>query len=365
MFSHNGKVSGRQMMILLILQMFNMNLLIIPRICTQYLGRNGYIAPIIAIIIGVIYLFIITGLTLRFPDFTFAEISKHLLPNSIAYILILLLCVKFIISTGLEVRMFTEVIAQVMLPKTPKSVIMIVLLLTVAYLVKSGVEAIARMGEVIIYFVIVPLIIVLLMIIFRVEYKEIMPFFQISPREVLAGTGLTSFIFIPLEVLLVFNGLMNKPEEIKKVGVKAIITIGIIEGIITLLCITQCGVKEIKNQIWPVIVLMKSIGLNNSVQENQEMLMLIVWIFSIFMNVSISILSISLLGSRSCNFKRENVFVLPVLPIILLIALLPHDLGRVYTYYLNFQYYYGIWFVMPIPLILLLIAKIKHNIEFK
>lgn len=361
MFSHNGKISVRQIMILLVLQMFNMNMLIMPRICTQYLGRNGYIAPILSIIIGVIYLWFITSLTIKFPNSTFAEIAKDLLPNWIAYILIVAFVIKLIISAGLELRMFGEVVSQIMLPKTPISIIMIVLTLTAAYLVKSGAEATGRMGEILIYFIAVPLVIALLIIIFKTDYREVLPFFQVESKDVMIGTVLSSFMFVPLEILLALNGLMAKPEKVRKAGIGAIVVVGILQSIITLLCITQNGLQEVQRQMWPVIVLMKSMGMNDTVVENQETLMLIVWVFSVYMYISISIYIISLIGSRSCKFKRENIFVLPTIPIVVLIALYPHDLGVVYSYYLRFEYYYGIWFIIPIPLILLLIAKIRRS----
>lgn len=359
MFSHNGKISTRQVMILLILQMFNMNMLIMPRISTNYLGRNGYIASILAVILGLVYVFFITSLTTRFPGSTFVEISNSLLPKWIANIVLLLLVIKLIVSVGLELRLFGEMISQIMLSKTPISVIMIVLALAAAYLVKSGSEATARMGEILIWFIGIPLIIALLVLVFHSDYREVLPFFRVEPSQVAMGTVLTSAMFVPLEILLMLNGLMEKPLTSKKAGRKAVIIIGVLQAVITLLCIAQTGLKETRSQIWPVIVLMKSIGMKDTTVENQEALMLIVWIFSVYMYVSVNIYIIGLIGSRVCNFKRENIFVLPLIPVVLLVALYPRDLGVVYSYYLKFEYYYGMYFVVPIPLILLLIAKIR------
>lgn len=359
MFSHNGRISTRQVMILLILQMFNMNMLIMPRVSTNYLGRNGYIASILAIVLGVIYVVFVTSLTTKFPGETFVEISNSLLPEWIANTLILLLVIKMIISTGLELRLFGEMISQIMLPKTPISVIMIALILCAAYLVKSGAEATARMGEVLIWFIGIPLVIALLILICNSDFREILPFFRVQPLEVVEGTVLTSVMFVPIEILLMLNGLMDKPLASKKAAKKAVIIIGILQAIITLLCIVQNGLEQTQNQLWPVIVLMKSMGSRDTIVENQEVLMLIVWIFSVYMYVSTSIYIIGLMGSRSCKFKRENVFVLPILPIVLLVGLYPSDLGVVYSCYLKFEYYFGIFFIIPIPLILLLIAKIR------
>lgn len=359
MFSHNGKISVRQTMILLILQMFNMNLLVMPRIGVRYWGRSGYIIPIISIALGLVYLFCVTNLTTKFPNLTLVEIVKRILPQWIAVIVVFLFVIKLIVSAGLELRMFGELISQIMLQKTPIAVIMIVITVAAAYLVKSGIEATARMGEIVIFFIGVPLIIALGICIFRVDYKEVLPFLTIEMDDLLIGTGLTSCIFVPIEILLMLTGLMAKPHKCRKAGVGAIVTIGVLQAIITLLCITQSGCNEVRRQMWPTIVLMKSIGMNNTIAENQEILMLIIWIFSVYMYLGISIYVVSLIGSRTCKFKRENIFVLPVIPIILLVALYPHDLGVVYNYYLKFEYYFGIWFLIPIPLFLSFVAKIR------
>ena len=361
MFSHNGKISTRQVLILLVLQMFNINMLIMPRVCTQFLGRDGYIVPIVAILAGAIFLLCITSLTTKFENRTFVEICKSLLPEWIAYILLGIFTIKMIISIGLELRMFCEMISQVMLPRTPISVIMIIMLLAVVYLVKSGVEAIGRMGEILLYFVVLPLGIALLSIIFRTDYKELLPFMRIELENISWGVLGVSAIFVPLEVLLMLNGLMRDPRKVRAAGIGAVVTIGILQGILTLLCITQIGLGETRGQMWPVILLMKSIGMNNTVVENQEVLMVIIWIFSVFIYISIGLYVISLIGSRSLKFRRENVFVLPAVPIILLAAMYPQDLGRAYDAYLRFQYLFGVWFIIPIPLILLLIYKIRGD----
>lgn len=360
MFSHNGKISNRQVTILLILQMFNTNILLLPRLSTYYVGRNGYILPIAAIALGILYVYCITVLTMKFPGVTLVELTKSVLPNWLAYMLLIVFATKVLVGTGLELRMFGEMITQVMLPKTPLMVIMIIMLLTASYLVKSGIEATARMGEVLVYFIFIPLVIVFIIIASKADYRELLPVFQTNIESVGLGVLNISFSFMPLEFLLMMTGLMEKPKKARKVGIIAIVIVGILECIIILLTISQIGLGETQRQIWPVIALMQSIGLNNSVIENQEVLMMTAWVLSIFMYLSSGLYFASLIGSRSCKFKRENVFVLPLVPIILFIAIWPQSLVQAYNWYLSFQYYFGIWFLIPIPLILLMIIKIRR-----
>lgn len=357
MFTHNGRVSVRQAEIFLILQMLNTTILFLPKIAGGYVGRNGYILPILAIILGIIYTFCIEGLTKQFPGETLVEFTPKIVPEFIAYIILIVFAIKIAITTGLEVRMLAEMVSQVLLPKTPLQVIILVMLLCVAYLVKSGVEAIGRIAEVLIYFIAVPLIIVFILVLPHGDYRQLMPFFQTDIKGIGVGTFIVSLIFGPIEFMLMLAGLMKKPEEAKRAMLVSVITIGIVGAIIVLLTYVGVGFNEVQRQVWPVLTLMQSISLSGSMIENQEILMMTGWIFSIFMYISAGIYFTSLIGSRSFKYKRENVFVLPLVPIIYFIAMAPENLVDAYIYYNMFQRYVGIWFLVPIPLILALIAR--------
>lgn len=357
MFTHNGKISVRQVTLLLILQMFNMTTLILPKIATDFVGRNGYILPLVALIFGAIYIYCITGVTKNFPGDTLVEFAPKIVPKFVAYIIIIAFAIRIIITTGLELRMFGEMIAQVMLPKTPVIVIILMMLLATAYLVKSGMEATARMGEILIYFVFIPLAIVFFKILLGADYKQVMPFFQTNLKDIGWGGYYISLSFIPLEFMLMLTGLMQKPEKAKHATFTAIVIIAVLESIIILLTICSIGLGEVSRQIWPVLTLMQSIQNVGSIIQNQEILMMTGWIFSVFMYISSGLYFTSLIGSRSFKFKRENVFVLPLIPIVYFVAVWPKNLIQTYEYYIKFQRYFGIWFLIPVPLLLWLIMK--------
>ncbi len=359
MFSHNGKISVRQVKILLILQMFNTGILLLPRIAGKIAGRDGYVLPIIALLFGLAYVYTVLGLTTQFRGETFVEFAPKIVPKGVAYVLIVFFALKLLVGAGLELRMFGEMISRVMLPKTPLPVILLTMLLTISYLVKSGIEATARMAEILIYFIFVPLAIVLIFIAAKADYKQLTPFFQAGPLQIGKGAFLISLSFMPIEFMLMLTGLMERPEEGKRATLVAIVIVSGIEVVVTLLTFVGIGVVESQKQVWPVLTLMQSIQFFGSFVENQEVLMMTCWVFSIFMYVSSGIYILSLIGSRVFKFKRENIFVLPTLPIIYAIAMVPRNLTQVYTYYRNFQYYVGLWFLLPIPLILLILIKVK------
>lgn len=359
MFSHNGKVSVRQVEILLILQMFNTSILLLPRIAANHVGRNGYILPIVSLVFGLIYLYVITGITNRFKGDTIVEFMPKILPKAISHIIIGVFIVKILIGTGLEIRMFGEMISQIMLPTTPLPVIILVMLLTTAYLVKSGVEATARMAEVLMYFIFIPLTIVLAFIVAKADYKQLMPFFETDVLSVGRGAYYISLSFMPIEFMLVLAGLMKKQEKSRRAVLVALIIIAVIEAIVIVLTYIGIGVNEASRQMWPVLTLMQSVQFPGSWIENQEVFMMTSWIFSIYMYICSGLYFTSLMASRSFKFKRENVFILPIIPVVYFISIFPKSLVDAYKYYITFHYQFGIWFLLPVPIILWLIAKMR------
>ncbi len=359
MFSHNGKISVRQVEILLILQMFNTSILLLPRIAANHVGRNGYILPIAALAFGIIYLYAITSITNRFKGDTLVEFTPKILPGVIAYGVIGLFALKILITTGLEIRMFGEMVSQVMLPNTPLPVIILTMLLTTAYLVKSGIEATARMAEILIYFIFIPLVIVLTFIVVKADYKQLMPFFETDAVSIGKGAFFISLSFMPIEFMLILSGLMKKQEKSRQAMFIALIAIAVIECIVIVLTYVGIGVNEAQRQIWPILTLMQSVQFPGSWIENQEIFMMTSWVFSIYMYISSGVYFTSLIASRSFKFKRENIFILPIIPIIYFVAIFPQSLIDAYKYYITFQYSFGIWFLVPVPVILLLIAKVR------
>lgn len=359
MYTHNAKISVHQAKILLVLQMFNMSIIILPRIAANTAGHDGYMLPVVAFLIGSIYIWVITSLVGRFKGQDIVEFAPQIVGVPLAVIINVVFAIKLLVSAGLELRMFAEMISQILLPKTPLAVIVLIMLFTIYYLIKSGAEASGRMAEILVYFVFVPLVIILALIVIKTDYKQLLPMFQSKPKGFLSGAYYVSLTFIPLEFLLVLGAIINKPSKIKGICFFAIGATSIIEIIIIVLTFTGIGVAETTRQLWPVLTLMQSVQLPGSFVENQEILMMVWWVLSIYMYVSGGIFIASQILSRLAKFKRENVTVIPLLPIVFFISMIPSNLVEAYQYFIKFQGIYGIGFLFVVPTVLLLIAKLR------
>ena len=360
MYTHNAKISVRQAKVLLILQMFNMSMLILPRIAGRMAGHDGYLLPIIAFGFGTIYVWSIVSLLERFPGEGLDTIAPKLISKWIGLLLVGLFIIKVIIGAGLEVRMFAEMVSQVLLPKTPLPIIILILLFAVHYLIKSGLEASGRMGEVVAYFVFIPLIFVFGVLAIKADYKQLMPFFTARIEGVLGGAYLVSMTFMPLEFILIIGNLVSKPHKLKSISLYAIGVISIFEIILIALTFTGVGVMTTTRQVWPVLTLMQSIQLPGSFVENQEILMMCWWIMSVYMYISGAMYVASLTISRLAHFNRQNVTVLPLIPIVFFISMLPGSLAESYNYLVGFNSTVGPIFLFIVPLVLYILSKIRR-----
>lgn len=365
MFSHNGKISARQVMLTLMMILLNMEVLMLPTPCSIYAGRNGYLLPILSSVLGIIYVGCIALLYRQFEQETLSEIADRLLPRPIAILLVGLLVIKLLVGASIQLRLFGEMVTSIMLSQTPIEVVMLTLLLAGAYLAKSGIEALGRMAEILAYFIFIPLIIVLLFVSFHIPYEEVLPLVQTDQQMFLTGIGRISLGFVPVEVLLIIGGMMKKPKKLLKAGSLAVILMGLLQSVLVLFSLCTLGVSEVRSQIWPTITFMATMGTQTSVLQKQEVLMMIIWIFSIFMYVSTMICTTSILVSRQFRYRRQNIFVLPFIVIIYALSTWMESSAEVYNLYLKFRVYTGIWFLVPIPLILFIICKLRGKADEK
>lgn len=324
-------------------------------------GQDGWLVPILGLGVGYIYVFIITGLTMRFPNKTIAEFAPTIVGSILGNTIVVLFGFKILVTTAFELRLLCEIIKQVLLPKTPTGVIMMVMLFTVGYLVVAGIEAYGRMAELLVFVVFIPLAVVFAFIVAKADYRQLLPVFRSAPWDVAKATYYLSLTFMPLEFMLLFTGFMREPHKAKSSSRWAISWIFIIEVISIMLTYVGIGVMEAKRNFWPILTLVQSIQFPGAFIENQEIAMISCWILSIFVYISAGVYSVSLISGRVLKLKQDNFFVLPFIPIIYILAMLPSSFGQVYRWNHVFRVYTGALFLLPIPLILLMVAKIRKR----
>ena len=358
MFSNNEKISLRQMQILVIMYLFGSNIISLPATVTE-LGKRGWWLILIGIFaLTLLYAGILNSLAKMFENETIVEYGKRLLPKVLYFIVIIGLVFKLTLDVSMEIRTFSEIVKEHILYETPSEVVVFTLLLISAYMARSGIEAEARMGELLVI-ILIPLVIIFLIVAFQVDYVNLRPIFEFSKKDIFNGIKETAFVFNSLEFILFLYPTVIKKKEAGSSLFTALILIFAVDFVITLLTIAHFGIVDVQHHIWPVMQMLQSINFPNAIFERVDIFINTFWILSIFMYTSINLYIISNIFARLRKTSKTYLFVLPLLPIIYIIAFLPKNLIDNYEAIKRTNFFTGSLYLIIIPVILLAIAKLK------
>lgn len=363
LFSANNKISLRQLQFLLILDIFGNGVTILPRVVSAQAGKDGWIGIIIATILAVFSVYIICAAAGRFAQKSFYAYVSELLSKPVAIAVCALFIFKIIASLALELYIFAQILRQFMLSSTPIWVLSAAMLAIGSYAAAKGFEARARMAEVLVVIIFIPFVFMFILAAVSVDFTNLLPVMQTSPKKILLGGGASFFSFSGIEFILLSFSYMNRAGSVKKSAVSATALLGLMFIFITVVTVARFGVTEVQRQLWPVIEMMDSVNLPGSFIERQSAVVLSLWIVSVFAAVSAKMFFSSIICNDILNKGKQKSYIFIIFPVVLLLSILPRDTQAAYYYMNMLDRTAGIFFMTVLPLVLLAAAKIRKRGE--
>lgn len=360
MYSMNDKVSIRQIKILTILDIFSAGILIMPRIMVERGQQDGWLLVIGGTFMALIYGFIIGRLIQRMGDENFVTFTEKVLTKPISILINTFMLILLLGLASLEVRIFGEVSKQLLLPKTPLEILIMSMLLITAYTARKGYECRGRLGEILIFFALIPIVLVLVFALgTNAKIAHLAPFFQLSWKDFLTGSFRFSLSYLGVGLVLFCNHLVHSPKRLAKGIQRSIMIVGVLSVFTIMATITVLGVNSTKMNIWPVLSLMQGVNVSGSFIERQEALMVVFWIISVFSLLSGYIYFSSLILTTMIGSREQSYLVFPLLPFIYIGSLLAGNIIQLYEVYKwSYTYLSGV-FLIVIPVVVLFIAKVR------
>lgn len=310
MFSSNQKISIRQCFRLLTFDLLGISTLLVP----SFLGKECKLAGILAIVIGTVlmwlYLEIIRN-TLRIMN---TDLLSYLRNRSVSdlqnnqpakrYFVIrkLILIDIFAINTilgGMCCFIFSDMIKTYLVQQENILVIMIVILVVSAYSVSGGIESRARLYEIMFYFVLVPLGIMLVIASSQIKLPYLTQIDKINTFNVdnyalniMEGGFVVFLMYITLFNLLFFPAFIKQKDipVLIKTGKRSLMLSGAILVATYVVLLGNFGSRGMSALKYPVITLMSTINLKGSFFKRTDAFMLGVWFFTLFafLNLNLS-----------------------------------------------------------------------------
>lgn len=362
MFSENQKISVRQLQVLLILDIFGTGIITLPRRTAEVAGTSAWISVLIGGIMMVLFSFVLTSLSERFPKKNFVEIIQQLLSKPIGKLLSVGFAVKILLMIGLQLRIFCEIIRQTMLFETPLAVTSGLMILVAAYATMQGYECRARVGEILIILIFIPLILVYVTGVFSTNFSNLLPIYMTTTKGLMKGAGATIFSFQGLELILLAYPFLNRQKGNKKEFAGAIAVIAILMTITTILTIGKFGDITVQSKLFPTLQMMDTVDFPGAFIERQDILIMWFWVVSAFASVSAGIFFTSFIFSEILEKKRKRKgLLLVILPILFFISVIPEDIASAYLFLSKVTLYGSGFYLFLLPTILLVLSIIQKK----
>lgn len=360
MFSNNNFISLRQLQVLLILDIFGMGITILPRRVTEIAGQDGWFLILVGLVFALVCLWIINCVARLYPNDNFVEYSCKILGKPLGLIVSCGFILKIILNLAFDVRIFGEIIKETILFNTPFWVIAFIMLLIGSYAGSKGFETRARISEILVFVVFIPLIFVFSIALFDTDFTNLKPVFEnITLDTSIKGGYYTFFYFSGIEFILLSYPYLKDKSKIMKSTLLATTLAGIIILLISTLTIARFGKYDIVHQMWPVLEIMDTINLPGSFIERQDALIMSFWIISIFMIVTSGTLFSSLIFKNVVKKGTHTMYIVICFVIVFTISFLPNNIAEIYKYMDLVYIIFGTAYLFVIPLIMLIVSKIR------
>lgn len=310
-----SKISVRQLQALAIVDIFGISAISLPLGVCLKSSQMGWVW----VLVGAIGVTALACMALSIKN-----TDRLMFSTPIGVLVSILICGKILLTTGIWLRIFSETINVLLLQKTPPVLVSTLLALLCLYVAIKGVEARARMAEIIFVGMVF-----ILVTIFALTSTNI-DFYKLLPITANGGMKATTYVFssaFGIEFLLYIKAFLNTNKKNIKSMATTGLFIGLTLSIITALTLGVFGADGVIKRRWAVLQIMDTIDFPLLLLERQDLLMTGFWISSAFAFINAGIFYSGLILSEAALKKRcDKLLYFIVAVIVVVVSALPGDI---------------------------------------
>lgn len=281
MFSSNQKISIRQIRRLLILDLFGLGSLLLPALLAKKAGPDGIFCIMAAFALGCLYIWIL-GKVLVGMQGDFCQYLRQRLGIVLSDILMVFYLFVFLLTAAFVLYQLTAMIRAWLLPEGPYPWVSLLLMLLVAYAAIRGLEGRARIYEILFWFLLAPLLLMLALAARDVNVGYWAPVFFASPGSFWQGTAVVCAFFLPVCFVLFLKPYCASPRKLRACAMQSLGIAAACIGALYLILLGNFGTKSLASLRRPAITLMSMVKLPGGFFARMDAFMTAIWFFSLF-----------------------------------------------------------------------------------
>ena len=368
MFSENNQISGRQVFRLLTYDFLGMGTLLLPTMLADTAGRDGIFCILAGILSTFLYLkllrYLLKGMKTSYPDFLKQKCGKVC-----GYVLWGGYFLYFILMASYTAYLFSTLMLNGLVENISFYLVLLLILLLAFYGMAGGIEGRARVYEILFWFLMIPLFLMLFAACREVKPAYWSPVFVADGKEMLNGSYYVFFCYSMVSIVLFLKEYVADRKKCVGAAEKAVWFSGGVFAALYLILIGLFGVEALAQMKFPAVTMMSRVQVTGGFLKRTDAFMFSIWFFTLYAMLNSMVFYSGNLAEkviRDCGgYLEGKKRMLPYLILLLLVY------GVTVLFYRNQQFLdcvtFLLWkigtpFVVGVPVLLCLTGeRKKHN----
>ena len=368
MFSENNQISGRQVFRLLTYDFLGMGTLLLPTMLADTAGRDGIFCILAGILSTFLYLkllrYLLKGMKTSYPDFLKQNCGKIC-----GYVLWGGYFLYFILMASYTAYLFSTLMLNGLVENVSFYLVLLLILLLAFYGMAGGIEGRARVYEILFWFLMIPLFLMLFAACREVKPAYWSPVFVADGKEVLSGSYYVLFCYSMVSIVLFLKEYVADRKKCVGAAEKAVWFSGGVFIALYLILIGLFGVEALAQMKFPAVTMMSRVQVTGGFLKRTDAFMFSIWFFTLYAMLNSMVFYSGNLAEkviRDCGgYLEGKKRMLPYLILLFLVY------GVTVLFYRNQQFLdcvtFLLWkigtpFVVGVPVLLCLTGeRKKHN----
>lgn len=367
MFSENNQISGRQVFRLLTYDFLGMGTLLLPTMLADTAGRDGIFCILVGILATFLYLkllrYLLKGMKTSYPDFLKQKCGKIC-----GYVLWGGYFLYFILMASYTAYLFSTLMLNGLVENVSFYLVLLLILLLAFYGMAGGIEGRARVYEILFWFLMIPLFLMLFAACREVKPAYWSPVFVADGKEVLSGSYYVLFCYSMVSIVLFLKEYVADRRKCVGAAEKAVWFSGGVFAALYLILIGLFGVEALAQMKFPAVTMMSRVQVTGGFLKRTDAFMFSIWFFTLYAMLNSMVFYSGNLAEkviRDCGgYLEGKKKMLPYLILLLLVY------GVTVLFYRNQQFLdcvtFLLWkigtpFVVGVPVLLCLTGERKKH----
>ena len=363
MFSENNQISGRQVFRLLTYDFLGMGTLLLPTMLADTAGRDGIFCILAGILSTFLYLkllrYLLKGMKTSYPDFLKQKCGKVC-----GYVLWGGYFLYFILMASYTAYLFSTLMLNGLVENVSFYLVLLLILLLAFYGMAGGIEGRARVYEILFWFLMIPLFLMLFAACREVKPAYWSPVFVADGKEVLSGSYYVLFCYSMVSIVLFLKEYVADRKKCVGAAEKAVWFSGGVFAALYLILIGLFGVGALAQMKFPAVTMMSRVQVTGGFLKRTDAFMFSIWFFTLYVMLNSMVFYSGNLAEkviRDCGgYLEGKKRMLPYLILLLLVY------GVTVLFYRNQQFLdcvtFLLWkigtpFVVGVPVLLCLTGR--------